>query len=64
MNSTDPDNQLQWLVQQLSQAELDGDKVHIIGHIPPGNTFCLEVWSSVYYKIVNRLLKQMVQKSF
>ena len=54
INSTDPDNQLQWLVEQLHKAEQAGDKVHIIGHIPPGVSSCLEVWSSVYYKIVNR----------
>ncbi|TNN79008.1 Sphingomyelin phosphodiesterase [Liparis tanakae] len=39
VNSTDPANQLQWLV-------------HIIGHIPPG--LCLGSWSWNYYHIVNR----------
>ena len=54
INNTDPGGQLQWLVQQLTDAEKVGDKVHIIGHIPPGNGGCLKVWSWLYHKIVNR----------
>ena len=54
INSTDPADQLQWLIQQLLQAEHDGDKVHIIGHIAPGLSSCNPVWSNNYYKIVNR----------
>ncbi|TRY83160.1 hypothetical protein DNTS_020663 [Danionella cerebrum] len=52
VNSTDPANQLQWLVQTLQEAENAGDKVHIIGHIPPG--LCLSSWSWNYYHIINR----------
>ncbi|XP_063058906.1 sphingomyelin phosphodiesterase [Engraulis encrasicolus] len=52
VNSTDPANQLQWLVGILQDAENKGDKVHIIGHIPPG--LCLASWSWNYYHIVNR----------
>ena len=54
INSTDPGGQLQWLVEQLSKAEQAGDKVHILGHIPPGSGDCLKVWSGLYHKIVNR----------
>ncbi|XP_029957654.1 sphingomyelin phosphodiesterase [Salarias fasciatus] len=52
VNSTDPANQLQWLVQILQASEDKGEKVHIIGHIPPG--LCLGSWSWNYYHIVNR----------
>ncbi|XP_059502883.1 sphingomyelin phosphodiesterase isoform X1 [Stegostoma tigrinum] len=52
VNSTDPAGQLQWLVSILQEAEDSGDKVHIIGHIPPG--LCMKVWSWNYYRIVNR----------
>ncbi|KAK2879667.1 sphingomyelin phosphodiesterase [Channa argus] len=52
VNSTDPANQLQWLVHTLQSSENKGEKVHIIGHIPPG--LCLGSWSWNYYHIVNR----------
>ncbi|XP_077403403.1 sphingomyelin phosphodiesterase [Vanacampus margaritifer] len=52
VNSTDPANQLQWLVHVLQASEDEGEKVHIIGHIPPG--LCLGSWSWNYYHIVNR----------
>ncbi|KAJ1075747.1 hypothetical protein K5549_020056, partial [Capra hircus] len=52
INSTDPAGQLQWLVGELQAAEDRGDKVHIIGHIPPGH--CLKSWSWNYYRIVER----------
>ncbi|XP_048860802.1 sphingomyelin phosphodiesterase [Brienomyrus brachyistius] len=52
VNSTDPADQLQWLIGILQQAEDKGEKVHIIGHIPPG--LCLKSWSWNYYHIVNR----------
>ena len=28
--------------------------MHILGHIPPGHTDCLAVWSKNYYRIVDR----------
>nr|XP_040038008.1 sphingomyelin phosphodiesterase [Gasterosteus aculeatus aculeatus] len=52
VNSTDPANQLQWLVHVLQASEDKEEKVHIIGHIPPG--LCLGSWSWNYYHIVNR----------
>lgn len=52
VNSTDPADQLQWLVHILQESENKGEKVHIIGHIPPG--LCLSSWSWNYYHIVNR----------
>ncbi|XP_005037125.1 PREDICTED: sphingomyelin phosphodiesterase, partial [Ficedula albicollis] len=52
INATDPAGQLQWLMGVLADAERDGEKVHIIGHIPPAH--CLRSWSWNYYRIVNR----------
>ncbi|XP_056103735.1 sphingomyelin phosphodiesterase [Rhinichthys klamathensis goyatoka] len=52
VNSTDPADQLQWLIHILQESENKGEKVHIIGHIPPG--LCLSSWSWNYYHIVNR----------
>ncbi|XP_051882422.1 sphingomyelin phosphodiesterase isoform X2 [Pristis pectinata] len=52
VNSTDPAGQLHWLISVLQEAERSGEKVHIIGHIPPG--LCMKVWSWNYYRIVNR----------
>ncbi|RXG73749.1 Sphingomyelin phosphodiesterase, partial [Armadillidium vulgare] len=54
VNSTDPAQELQWLIYELQGAELKGEKVHIIGHIPPGHNDCLKVWSHNYYAIINR----------
>ncbi|CAL4147603.1 unnamed protein product, partial [Meganyctiphanes norvegica] len=54
VNSTDPAQELQWLVFELQGAEERGEVVHILGHIPPGKWDCLQVWSANYYTIVNR----------
>ena len=55
---TDPDNELQWLIGELQSAEDSSEKVHLIGHIPPGwntvNTDCMRVWSENFYRIVAR----------
>ncbi|XP_037078854.1 sphingomyelin phosphodiesterase-like [Pollicipes pollicipes] len=54
LNATDPAQELSWLVYELQAAELNQEKVHILGHIPPGHTDCLAVWSKNYYRIVDR----------
>lgn len=54
INSTDPGNQLQWLIHELQLSELDNEKVHIVGHIPPGSEDCLRIWSKNYNRIVRR----------
>lgn len=54
LNSTDPADELTWLINELQSSELTGEHVLIIGHIPPGSNDCLQVWSSNYYRIVNR----------
>ncbi|XP_058792161.1 sphingomyelin phosphodiesterase-like [Phymastichus coffea] len=53
-NSTDPAGQLAWLIRELDAAETNHEKVHIIGHMPPGQPDCIKVWSKNYYDIINR----------
>ncbi|XP_039599986.1 sphingomyelin phosphodiesterase [Polypterus senegalus] len=62
VNDTDPAGQLQWLIGVLQQSEMKGEKVHIIGHIPPG--LCLKTWSWNYYKIVNRFESTIASQFF
>ncbi|KAF7278427.1 hypothetical protein GWI33_008461 [Rhynchophorus ferrugineus] len=54
LNSTDPSNELKWLVNELQQAEDNNEKVHIIGHVAPGSDDCLKTWSRNFYEIVHR----------
>lgn len=64
LNSTDPADELSWLVRELQSSELLGEKVAIIGHIPPGTNDCLQVWSSNYYRIVNRFEYTIIGQFF
>lgn len=54
INDTDPAGMLQWLVQRLTEAEIKGLKVHILGHMPPDN--CLRSWVINYQKIILRYM--------
>ena len=54
VNAVDPGNQLRWLIEQLQSAEDAGEKIHIIGHIPPGDQDCIKAWKYNFKKIVNR----------
>lgn len=54
LQSRDQDDQLQWLMETLLQAEKDNEFVHILAHIPPGDVSCLIAWSKAFRKIVNR----------
>ncbi|XP_031627934.1 sphingomyelin phosphodiesterase isoform X2 [Contarinia nasturtii] len=54
LNSTDPATELQWFIYELQSAEFSNEKVHIVGHIPPGHPDCLKVWSRNYYNIIAR----------
>jgi len=47
-------NTLAWLVEQLTAAEANGELVHMLNHIPPGNPDCLGAWGREYAKIVDR----------
>ncbi|XP_041971313.1 sphingomyelin phosphodiesterase-like [Aricia agestis] len=51
---TDAKKHLDWLVEELYKAELAGEKVHILGHIPPGVHDFFYTWTREYNKIVNR----------
>lgn len=50
----DPDGQLKWFADTLLQAEKNGETVHVLNHIPPGDSSCQHVWGQEYRKIVNR----------
>ncbi|GMT27465.1 hypothetical protein PFISCL1PPCAC_18762, partial [Pristionchus fissidentatus] len=54
LNQSDPDGTMSWFVQELYKAELAGDYVHVLAHIPPGYSDCLEGWSRNYYRVVQR----------
>jgi len=52
--SQDPASGLLWLSQVLEQAEAANEKVHILSHIPPGNSDCWTIFSREYVKLINR----------
>ncbi|GMT36587.1 hypothetical protein PFISCL1PPCAC_27884, partial [Pristionchus fissidentatus] len=54
LNQSDPEGTMTWFVEQLHKAELAGENVHVLAHIPPGYDDCLEGWSRNYYRIVQR----------
>ncbi|KAK0405862.1 hypothetical protein QR680_018243 [Steinernema hermaphroditum] len=54
INQTDPDGTMTWFINQLADAEAAGDKVHVVSHIPGGDTEALEGWAHNYYKVINR----------
>ncbi|XP_059171990.1 sphingomyelin phosphodiesterase-like [Physella acuta] len=64
LNSTDPCNVMQWLIQELQSAEDKGEKVHILMHIPPGQTDCMKGWSYNFYTIVNRYENTIVNQFY
>lgn len=63
INPVDPNHELEWLVSVLLDAEMNDEKVHILGHIPPGSPDCLPIWSHNYYNIVNRF-KDTIKAQF
>ncbi|VDK89165.1 unnamed protein product [Litomosoides sigmodontis] len=64
INETDPDGTLSWLVGELRGAEVDGQYVHILSHIPPGDGECVESWARNYYNIVARFSKTIQAQFF
>jgi len=64
LNSTDPADELSWMIKELQESELNGDRVMIIGHIPPGYNDCLQVWSRNYHRIINRFEDTIVGQFF
>lgn len=63
-NSTDPLGELKWLINELQSAETAKEKVHIIGHIPPGNEDCIKTWSSNYYEVIARFENTVTAQFF
>jgi len=64
MNVTDPAQELQWLIGTLQQAENNKEKVHILGHIPPGDSTCYRVWSQNYHRIIVRYANTITGQFF
>nr|CDJ93171.1 Metallophosphoesterase domain containing protein [Haemonchus contortus] len=54
LNQSDPDGTMSWFVTELFKAELSGESVHVLSHIPPGDGECLEGWARNYYRVVQR----------
>lgn len=50
----DPSGQFAWLVGELEAAERAGDRVYIIGHMPPGSADAFHEASNYLDQIVNR----------
>ncbi|KAB0799307.1 hypothetical protein PPYR_07187 [Photinus pyralis] len=50
----DPYGQLKWLIDTLLHAETQKEKVHILSHVPSGDSTCERNWGRQYAKIVNR----------
>ncbi|KAL1391555.1 hypothetical protein pipiens_003133 [Culex pipiens pipiens] len=46
--------QQQYLYDTLEQAELNGERVHILAHLPPRSKLLLADWTAQYGKIVDR----------
>nr|XP_053648270.1 sphingomyelin phosphodiesterase-like [Cherax quadricarinatus] len=53
-DSQDPADELTWLEDHLHQAEAAGERVHLLGHIPPGIVDSERVWSREFNRIVVR----------
>ncbi|KAK3837051.1 MAG: Metallo-dependent phosphatase-like protein [Linnemannia elongata] len=59
-----PHGEVQWLIQQLQAAEDIGERVWIIGHIPPSQVDCINNWSSLYRQVVARYSPHVIAEQF
>ncbi|XP_023936215.2 sphingomyelin phosphodiesterase 1-like [Bicyclus anynana] len=59
-----PKRHLEWLVEELHNAELSGEKVHILSHIPPGDQDLIYVWTREYDRIVERFSSTIVAQFY
>ncbi len=50
----DPAGQLNWLANELLDAEQSGDKVYILGHMAPGGSQTFGTWGRELARIVDR----------
>ncbi|VDP01288.1 unnamed protein product [Heligmosomoides polygyrus] len=64
LNQSDPDETMSWLVAELFKAELAGESVHLLSHIPPGDGECLEGWARNYYRVVQRFSDTITAQFF
>lgn len=64
INSTDPANELAWLINELTKAELFGEKVYLLGHIPPGHVDCTKVWSRNFHQVIQRFENTVVAQFY
>ncbi|CAF0818783.1 unnamed protein product [Brachionus calyciflorus] len=52
INTDSLKDQFKWLIETLQKSEDNEEKVFIIGHVNPQG--CIEPFSDIYYKIINR----------
>jgi len=52
------------MTKELVAAESEGDKVHIIGHIPPDNKECTQAWLFNYLRIIERFQDTILAQYF
>ncbi|KAG0276653.1 hypothetical protein BGZ95_007245 [Linnemannia exigua] len=60
----DPHGEVQWLIQQLQASEDSGERVWIIGHVPPSQVDCINNWSSLYRQVVQRYSPHVIAEQF
>lgn len=46
--------QLEWLRDTLILAEKNGERVHILGHVPPNTSSCIRAWNREYNKLIRQ----------
>jgi len=51
---SDPQQHLAWLENELLKSESLGEKVILIGHVPPNDLECLNAWSSRFKALSER----------
>ncbi|KAI8365386.1 Metallo-dependent phosphatase-like protein [Radiomyces spectabilis] len=60
----DPNGVFAWLIEQLQEAEDEGERVWIIGHIAPGDSTCFHDYSNYYHQIVERYAPHVIAGQF
>ncbi|XP_030749635.1 sphingomyelin phosphodiesterase-like [Sitophilus oryzae] len=61
-DDVDPYGQLSWLVEVLYEAEKNGEKVHLLSHIPQGETTCHRQWGNQLKQIILRFSQTIVSE--
>ncbi|KAK6737109.1 hypothetical protein RB195_019668 [Necator americanus] len=64
LNQSDPDQTMSWFAKELFEAEILGESVHVLSHIPPGDGECLEGWARNYYRIIQRFSDTIAAQFF